>query len=73
MEIDRRAFIASLGGIAVVERMDDETKAEALEHYLTERLDLALAPPLEGDAAAAAEQVLPAPGLRFFSPGAAMP
>jgi predicted HD phosphohydrolase len=61
MDIDRRAFLASLGGIAVVEAMDDEAKAEALEHYLTERLDLALAPPLEGDAAAAAEQVVPAP------------
>jgi hypothetical protein len=61
MEIDRRAFIASLGGIAVVESMDDEAKAEALEHYLTERLDLALAPVVEGDAAAAVEQVMPAP------------
>ena len=31
MEIDRRAFIASLGGMAVVDAMDSETKAEALE------------------------------------------
>jgi hypothetical protein len=61
MEIDRRVFLASLGGIAVVNAMDDEAKAEALEHYLTERLDLAMAGTLEGDAAAAAEQVLPAP------------
>jgi hypothetical protein len=62
MEIDRRAFLASLGGVAVVEAMDDEAKAEALEHYLTEKLDLALAgPAAEGDAAAAIEQVVPAP------------
>lgn len=40
MEIDRRAFIASLGGLAVVEAMDSETKAEALEHYMVEHLDL---------------------------------
>ena len=39
MDIDRRAFIASLGGLAVVEAMDSETKAEALEHYMVERLD----------------------------------
>ena len=31
MEIDRRAFLASVGGLAVVEAMDDEAKAEALE------------------------------------------
>jgi len=39
MDIDRRAFIASLGGLAVVEAMDSETKAEALEHYMVEKLD----------------------------------
>ena len=39
MEIDRRAFIASIGGLAVVEAMDSETKAEALEHYMVEKLD----------------------------------
>lgn len=39
MEIDRRAFIASLGGLAVVEAMDSETKAEALEHYMVDKLD----------------------------------
>lgn len=55
MEIDRRAFLASLGGVAVVEAMDAEAKAEALEHYLSDRLDLALA----GESSA--EQVVPAP------------
>lgn len=39
MDIDRRAFIASLGGLAMVEAMDPETKAEALEHYMVEKLD----------------------------------
>jgi hypothetical protein len=43
MEIDRRAFIASLGGAAAVAAMDHEAKAEALEHYMEERLDEAVA------------------------------
>jgi hypothetical protein len=43
MEIDRRAFIASLGGAAVVAGMDSEAKADALEHYMEEQLDQAVA------------------------------
>src|SRR3954468_11230255 len=39
MEVDRRAFIASLGGIAAMNLMDHEAKAEALEHYMEEKLD----------------------------------
>src|SRR5262245_35028222 len=39
MEIDRRAFIASIGGAAAVATMDHEAKAEALEHYMEEQLD----------------------------------
>src|SRR5215207_2751721 len=39
MEIDRRAFIATLGGTAAVSIMDPEAKAEALEHYMEEQLD----------------------------------
>ena len=39
MEVDRRAFIASLGGTAAVSLMDHEAKAEALEHWMEERLD----------------------------------
>ena len=39
MEIDRRAFFASLGGVAAVNLMDHEAKAEALEHYMEERLN----------------------------------
>src|SRR5688572_23543596 len=50
MEIDRRAFLASLGSVAVLESMDSEAKAEALEHYMMERLDeQAPAPPASPD------------------------
>jgi hypothetical protein len=38
-EIDRRAFIASLGGTAAVALMDHEAKADALEHYAEHMLD----------------------------------
>jgi hypothetical protein len=34
MDIDRRTFLASLGGAATVALMTDEAKAEALERYL---------------------------------------
>ncbi len=39
MEVDRRAFLASLGSVALVESMDSEAKAEALEHYMMDKLD----------------------------------
>src|SRR5918995_3914316 len=39
MELDRRAFIASLGGTAAVSLMDSEAKADALEHWMEEQLD----------------------------------
>ena len=39
MEIDRRAFIASLGGVTAVSLMDSEAKADALEHWMEEHLD----------------------------------
>jgi hypothetical protein len=39
MEVDRRAFIASLGGAAAVSAMSSEAKADALEHYMEEKLD----------------------------------
>src|SRR5262249_14735948 len=38
-EIDRRAFIASLGGAAAVAMMDHEARAEALEEYTEATLD----------------------------------
>ena len=43
MEIDRRAFIASLGGAASASLMDSEARADALEDYLSEQLDAAVA------------------------------
>jgi hypothetical protein len=39
MSIDRRAFIASLGGTAAVALMDHEARADALEHYAESTLD----------------------------------
>ena len=45
MEIDRRAFIASLGGTTAVGLMSDEAKADALEEYLSARLNEAVAQP----------------------------
>ena len=45
MEIDRRAFIASLGGTAAVSLMDSEAKADALEHWMEEQLDEQVAAP----------------------------
>jgi hypothetical protein len=41
-EIDRRAFIASLGGVAAVNLMDDEARADALEAYSERQLDAAV-------------------------------
>ena len=38
IQIDRRKFIASLGGAAAVSLMTHEARADALEHYLEERL-----------------------------------
>ncbi len=42
MEINRRAFISSLGGAAAVTLMTPEQKANALEHYMEEQLNTAL-------------------------------
>lgn len=39
MQIERRAFLASLGGAAAIKLMDDEARADALEHYMMEQLD----------------------------------
>jgi hypothetical protein len=57
MEIDRRKFIASIGGLAAVEAMDPETRAEALEHYMVEKLDEEAT---GGLSLAGEEQVVPA-------------
>jgi hypothetical protein len=39
MQIDRRAFLATLGSAAFIEAMPSEAKAEALEHYMIAQLD----------------------------------
>ena len=39
MEIDRRVFIASLGGTTAVSLMSDEAKADALEEFMSARLN----------------------------------
>ena len=38
IQLDRRKFIASIGGAAAVSLMTHEARADALEHYLEERL-----------------------------------
>ena len=43
MEIDRRAFIATLGGTTAVGLMSDEAKADALEEFMSARLNDAVA------------------------------
>jgi hypothetical protein len=43
MEIDREEVIASLGGQEAVKRMDHEARADALEDFLGQRLDAAVA------------------------------
>jgi hypothetical protein len=43
MEIDRRAFIAGLGGVAAVNLMSDEAKADALEDFMTRQLNQSVA------------------------------
>jgi hypothetical protein len=55
MEIDRRAFIASLGGAAVVSRMSHEARADALEDYSIHELDRQVAYAQAGQGAAASE------------------
>ncbi len=43
LEIDRRAFIATLGGATVAKLMNHEARADALEDYSIEQLDAAVA------------------------------
>ena len=54
MEIDRRAFLASVGGLAAIEALDPEAKAEALEHFMMEKLDEEAALLVGGEAQVAA-------------------
>jgi hypothetical protein len=55
-EIDRRAFIASLGGAAAVNLMSHEARADALEDYSIHKLDESVAQAQAGQNAAAPEK-----------------
>ena len=48
IQIDRRAFITSLGGMAAISLMSHEARADALEDYTIDRLDEALAQQQQG-------------------------
>jgi hypothetical protein len=52
MEIDRKAFLDSLGGAEGVKRMDDEARADALEHRMLSELNDALETKKAGEAKA---------------------
>src|SRR5688572_8025990 len=56
MEIDRRHFIASLGGTAAVALMSHEARAEALEEYMVEQL-ITAGPPAQAAKFPSVEQV----------------
>ena len=79
MEIDRRAFIATLGGSAVIEAMSSEAKAEALEHYMSDLLDESLGfTPHDHIEQVVANQpknarALAVPGMPMGSPGMEVP
>jgi len=49
MEIDRRSFFARLGGASAVALMDSEARADALEDYMSQQLDAAVASNQGGD------------------------
>lgn len=48
LPIDRRAFIAKLGGAAAIATMSPEILADALEHEMMDQLDQVAPPPLGG-------------------------
>jgi hypothetical protein len=50
MDIDRKAFLDSLGGAEGVKRMDDEARADALESHMMSELNSAIAAKKSGGA-----------------------
>src|SRR5438067_1845363 len=56
MEINRRAFLATLGTAAAIEAMPSEALADALEHHLIGQLDQAVSAPPTQQAAVAPER-----------------
>jgi hypothetical protein len=65
MEIDRKAFFASLGGAAVAGLMSAEAKADALEDFLSQQLDEQVARNRDGGEAAKTFFPPPPPGKEF--------
>ena len=55
MEVDRRAFLATLG-VGTLELMDPEEKAEALEHYMMDMLEKPKTPLLAAEESEELEQ-----------------
>src|SRR5438067_2175130 len=51
MEINRRALIARLGGVAAISLMDSESRADALEDFMSEQLDAAVDAEQQGTSA----------------------
>ncbi len=56
LEVDRRAFLATLGGAAVASRMSHEARADALEDFSIHKLDEAVAAAQRGQNAGAPER-----------------
>ncbi len=56
LAVDRRAFLATLGGAAVVSRMSHEARADALEDFSIQKLDEAVAAAQRGQTAGAPER-----------------
>src|SRR5215475_13121839 len=55
MEINRRALIARLGGVAAISLLDCESRADALEDYMSEQLDAAVEAEQQGTTAHSAD------------------
>ena len=55
MEVDRRAFLATLG-VGTVGMMSHEDRAESLEHYMMDELDSAISPPKPAEISEQREQ-----------------
>src|SRR5215510_14037939 len=47
MDIDRRAFLASIGGAVAIQTMSSDSLADSLEHYMVARLDQRAGPSLD--------------------------
>jgi hypothetical protein len=60
MKLDRKVFLAGLGGVTVADTLDSEDKADALEDYMSDALDAAIrADSGASDAAPAAKKRVP--------------